>query len=114
MLNTNLLKPTQLDGSFNLLDKKHSLVSQNEVTENKGKNTISQGLHEVANEFETIFLEMLLSAARKSELSDSILDTKDNDNFVQMFDRELAKSSSKSVDLGIAEAIIRQMSGNGP
>ena len=72
-----------------------------------------EDLQIVANQFEAIFLEMLLKQARDSKLSDGLFDTKSDDNFVQMFDAELAKSSSESVDIGIAEAIIKQMSFHG-
>jgi len=70
-------------------------------------------LKAVANQFEAIFLEMLLKQARESKLSDGLFDTDADDNFVQMFDAELAKSSSELVDIGIAEAIIQQMSPRG-
>ena len=70
-------------------------------------------LKAVANQFEAIFLEMLLKQARESKLSDGLFDTDEDDNFVQMFDAELAKSSSELVDIGIAEAIIEQMSPRG-
>ena len=70
-------------------------------------------LKAVADQFEAIFLEMLLKQARDSKLSEGLFDTKADDNFVQMFDAELAKSSSESVDIGIAEAIIKQMSFHG-
>ena len=73
----------------------------------------NKDLQIVANQFEAIFLEMLLKQARDSKLSDGLFDTKADDNFVQMFDAELAKSSSDSVDIGIAEAIINQMSFHG-
>ena len=64
----------------------------------------------VADQFEAIFLENLLKQARESKLSDGLFDTNADDNFVEMFDKELANTSSKLVDIGIAEAIIRQMS----
>ena len=67
-------------------------------------------LSEVADQFEAIFIENLLKQARDSKLSDSLFDTNADDNFVEMFDRELANNSSKSVDIGIAKAIIQQMS----
>ena len=66
-------------------------------------------LKAVADQFEAIFLEMLLKQARDSKLSDGLFENKADDNFVQLFDRELAKSSSEKVDIGIAEAIIHQM-----
>ena len=68
------------------------------------------GLKNVADQFEAIFLETLLRQARESKLSDGLFDSKADDNFEQMFDQELANSSSKMVDIGIADAIIRQMS----
>ena len=66
-------------------------------------------LKAVADQFEAIFLEMLLKQARDSKLSNGLFENNADDNFVQLFDRELAKSSSEKVDIGIAEAIINQM-----
>ena len=70
-------------------------------------------LFAVADQFEAIFLEMLLKQARDSKLSEGLFENKADDNFVQLFDRELAKSSSEKVDIGIAEAIINQMALHG-
>ena len=70
----------------------------------------SEGLQNVADQFEAIFLETLLRQARESKLSEGLFDSKADDNFEQMFDQELANSSSKLVDIGIADAIVRQMS----
>ena len=67
-------------------------------------------LKAVADQFEAIFLETLLRQARESKLSEGLFDSKADDNFEQMFDQELANSSSKLVDIGIADAIVRQMS----
>jgi flagellar protein FlgJ len=68
------------------------------------------GLSDVADQFEAIFLETLLRQARESKLSEGLFESKADDNFEQMFDQELANSTSKLVDIGIAEAIVRQMS----
>ena len=74
------------------------------------KNDDEANLATVADQFEAIFLENLLKQARESKLSDSLFETNADDNFVAMFDKEIANTSSKLVDIGIAEAIIRQMS----
>ena len=74
------------------------------------KNVDEADLAAVADQFEAIFLENLLKQARESKLSDSLFETNADDNFVEMFDKEIANTSSKLVDIGIAEAIIRQMS----
>ena len=76
----------------------------------KSKTNNESSLQMVADQFEAIFLENLLKQARESKLSDGLFDTRADDNFVEMFDKELANTSSKLVDIGIAEAIIRQMS----
>ena len=80
---------------------------------NKDRKQADAELKAVADQFEAIFLEILLKQARESKLSDGLFDTSPDDNFVQMYDQELAKSSSKSVDIGIAEAIINQMAVHG-
>lgn len=74
------------------------------------KNDDEANLAAVADQFEAIFLDNLLKQARESKLSDSLFETNADDNFVEMFDKEIANTSSKLVDIGIAEAIIRQMS----
>lgn len=81
-----------------------------QTTKRSSLNNPSAELRAVADQFEAIFLEMLLKQARDSKLSDGLFDNNADDNFVQLFDRELAKSSSEKVDIGIAQAIIKQMS----
>ena len=85
------------------------------LSESKGGsvNKTDPELLAVADQFEAIFLEMLLKQARDSKLSEGLFENKADDNFVQLFDRELAKSSSEKVDIGIAEAIINQMAVHG-
>ena len=88
-------------------------VNKNEPMNSKPLDTdsdTSEGLKNVADQFEAIFLETLLRQARESKLSEGLFDSQADDNFEQMFDQELANSSSKLVDIGIADAIVRQMS----
>ena len=97
-----------LDKPFFNLDK-----NKNEPLNSKTVDTNSDtlaGLQSVADQFEAIFLETLLRQARESKLSNGLFDSNADDNFEQMFDQELANSSSKLVDIGIADAIVRQMS----
>lgn len=99
------------------LVRKIDVNSPNELRNSVKADEISnknEDLKAVANQFEAIFLEMLLKQARESKLSEGLFDTKSDDNFVQMFDAELAKSSSELVDIGIAEAIVKQMSFHRP
>ena len=70
----------------------------------------SQALNKVAEQFESIFIEALMRQSRQSKLSEGLFDNKNDDNFQQMLDQELANKSSSSVDRGIAASIVRQMS----
>jgi len=109
-----------IDGSLKVImnigsDKPffNSGINKDEPSNSKFLNANSDnvdGLQNVADQFEAIFLETLLRQARESKLSEGLFDSKADDNFEQMFDQELAKSSSKLVDIGIADAIVRQMS----
>jgi len=87
--------------------------SENAKSTDGSKSRASEELRQVANQFEAIFIENLLKQARESKLSDALFETSANDNFNQMLDAEIAKSSSETVDIGIAEAIIKQMSKSG-
>ena len=107
LLNTRLeslisMQNMQLEGT--------SQTKDFQTTKRSSLNNPSAELRAVADQFEAIFLEMLLKQARDSKLSDGLFDNNADDNFVQLFDRELAKSSSEKVDIGIAQAIIKQMS----
>ena len=71
---------------------------------------VQKDLYAAADQFEAIFIETLLRQARESKLSTELFESKADDNFQQMFDQEVANSVSKLVDIGIADAIVQQMS----
>lgn len=100
----NLSEISQID-TAQLLSKSHVAPSKKLAQQENDAE-----LAAVADQFEAIFIESLLKQARESKLSESLFDTSADDNFIEMFDRELANTSSKLVDIGVAEAIIRQMS----
>ena len=80
------------------------------LSEVKKSSPIDNSLASVADQFEAIFIESLLKQARESELSQGLFETSSDDTFVEMFDKEIANSTSQSVDIGIAQAIVKQMS----
>ena len=69
----------------------------------------SGDLKAAAVQFEAIFLKMFLDQARDAKLSDDILGSSASDTFQEMFDSELSKSSSSSMNLGLADVIVRQL-----
>ena len=67
-------------------------------------------LAEVAEQFEAIFVNELMKAARSAKLYDDPLNTSGSTPFLEMMDRELSQIVSEQSNLGIAEAIVNQFS----
>ena len=68
-------------------------------------------LREAAEQFEAIFLNEFIKQARKAELADDILGSDAQDTYQEMMDRELSTQLAGRVNLGIAEALVRQLGG---
>ena len=67
-------------------------------------------LAEVAEQFEAIFVNELMKAARSAKLFDDPLDTAGSAPFLEIMDREISQTVSEQSNLGIAEAIVDQFS----
>ena len=68
-------------------------------------------LREAAEQFEAIFLNEFIKQARKAKLAEDILGSDAQDTYQEMMDRELSTQLSGRVNLGIAEALVRQLGG---
>ena len=68
-------------------------------------------LREAAEQFEAIFLNEFIKQARKAKLADDILGRDAQDTYQEMMDRELSTQLAGRVNLGIAEALVRQLGG---
>ena len=68
-------------------------------------------LREAAEQFEAIFLNEFIKHARKAKLADDILGSDAQDTYQEMMDRELSTQLAGRVNLGIAEALVRQLGG---
>lgn len=66
-------------------------------------------LREAAEQFEAIFLNEFIKQARKAKLADDLLGSDAQDTYQEMMDRELSTQLSGRVNLGIAEALVRQL-----
>ena len=69
-------------------------------------------LREVAEQFEAIFINQFLSQSRKTKLADDLFGNKGTETYNSLLDQERAQQLAKSVDLGIADALVRQLGGN--
>ena len=66
---------------------------------------------EAAELFEAIFQNEFIKQARKAKLADDILGSDAQDTYQDMMDRELSTQLAGRVNLGIAEALVRQLGG---
>ena len=72
------------------------------------KNKGQANLEALAEEFESMFINQMLKQARDSKLSDALFTSDEEDNFGAMLDQERSRSLALNLNLGIAEALVRQ------
>jgi flagellar protein FlgJ len=69
-------------------------------------------LREVAEQFEAIFISQYLAQSRKTKLAEDLFGNKGTETYNSLLDHERAQQLASSVDLGIADALVRQLGGN--
>ena len=69
-------------------------------------------LREVAEQFEAIFINQFLVQSRKTKLAEDLFGNKGTETYNSLLDQERAQQLASSVDLGIADALVRQLGGN--
>ena len=95
-----------MDGIANLT-KKYDLNLL--LNENK-KKSHNKDLQEVAEEFESLFLNEMLKRANAAKLAKSILSNDEQETYTSLLNQERAKAIAKSQSFGIAEALVNQFS----
>jgi len=65
-------------------------------------------LYEAAEQFEALFLQQMMSQARKASLAEDIFGNQGTETYNNLLDQERAAQLAKTLDLGIAEALLRQ------
>tara|TARA_R110002073_G_scaffold56029_4_gene143046 strand:- start:1342 stop:2358 length:1017 start_codon:yes stop_codon:yes gene_type:complete len=68
-----------------------------------------QGLKEVAQQFEALFMNMMLKSMREATSKDGMFDSKQTEFYTQMLDQQMAQSLS-SKGLGLADMMVQQLS----
>jgi flagellar protein FlgJ len=68
-------------------------------------------LREAAEQFEAIFLNEFIKQARKAKLAEDLFASSAKSTYQDMLDQELSQNLSGRVNLGIAEALVRQLGG---
>ncbi|MGZ4959903.1 MAG: flagellar assembly peptidoglycan hydrolase FlgJ [Methylomonas sp.] len=69
-----------------------------------------QAIKEVAKQFESVFLSMVLKSMRQAKLSDGILDGKQSEFFRDMYDQQMAVQLAGKPGVGLADLMVKQLS----
>ena len=68
-------------------------------------------LREVARQFESLFTSMMLKSMRDASMGDPLFDSDSERAYRDMFDQQMAVEMSRGKGLGIADMLVRQLSG---
>lgn len=70
-----------------------------------------EALKQVAQQFEAMFVHMLLKGSRDSALADDVLGGDKNDMVHDLYDQQMSLHLSKHGGLGVADMLVRQLGG---
>src|SRR5512146_1140081 len=77
----------------------------------QAKNSPDQALKTAAQQFESVFLNMMLKSMREATPQDGMFDSEQTRMFTGMLDQQLAQSMS-SRGVGLADIMVKQLSRN--
>lgn len=69
-------------------------------------------LRQVAGQFESLFINMMLKSMRQASLADGIFDSSQSDMYRDLSDQQLAVDLSTKGGLGLQDVIMRQLGGD--
>lgn len=76
----------------------------------QAKKSPDQALKLAAQQFETVFLNMMLKSMRDATPQDGMFDSEQTKMFTGMLDQQLAQSMASSHSVGLAEIMVKQLS----
>lgn len=75
----------------------------------KARENSPEALKEVASQFESMFIQMMLKSMREASLGEGLFDSQQSEFYLGMFDQQIALDLSAKQSLGIAEMMMRQL-----
>ena len=88
--------------------KKQFDVSQ--IMNKENTNNSNRDLEEVAQEFESLFINEMLKRAHSAKLAKTVLTSDAEDTYTSLLNQERSKILAKNHNFGIAEALVKQFS----
>ncbi len=77
---------------------------------NEAKGKSPEAIKEVAKQFESVFVGMMLKSMRQAKLADGIFDSSQSDFYQDMYDKELSVHLAGKQGIGLADLIAKQLS----
>ena len=79
---------------------------------NKARQNSPDAAREAAQQFEAVFIQMMLKSMRAASSSEGgIMDNAQSRLYLELFDQQLALSMAKQGQLGLADQIVKQLGG---
>lgn len=78
----------------------------------QAKNSPDQALKGAAQQFEQVFLNMMLKSMREATPQDGMFDNEQTKMFTSMLDQQLAQNMSTGHGVGLADVMVRQLQRN--
>ncbi len=69
-----------------------------------------EAIQEVAKQFESVFLTMVMKSMRQAKLADSVMDSKQSEFYRDMYDQQMAIHLAGKPGVGLADMIVKQLS----
>ena len=78
---------------------------------NQAREQSPEALREVAEQFESIFLQMMLKSMRDASLGEGLMENDQTQFYRDLYDKQLAIHLSEKSEIGLADMIVEQMGG---
>ena len=96
-----------IDVSIIPADMEASLITADQSRFEKPQD--NDDLRAAAEKFEAIFLNEFMKQARKTKLAEDLFGSSAKTTYEEMLDQEYADNLSDKINLGIADALVRQL-----
>jgi flagellar protein FlgJ len=77
----------------------------------KARDDQDAALDQVARQFESLFLQMMLKSMRDASLGGGLMDSKQSEFYREMYDKQVAMDMSQRQGIGLADVLKRQLGG---
>ncbi len=81
-----------------------------QIMNKENRNNSNRDLEEVAQEFESLFINEMLKRAHSAKLAKTIFTSDAEDTYTSLLNQERSKILAKNHNFGIAEALVKQFS----